>query len=137
VTKGLWETFGEIPLLLRIACAASFFLGVFQVIAIILPSASPQIGGASLTNPVLMLVMGVAHIALGWGIFARKKLVMPFLAILPLFQYGVLYLDMGLPDKDAIYTNLGMSFGWLLFFGLYFLSSSVRRYFDFGAGKYA
>jgi len=126
----LYSKFEEMPWLLKIICGATSVLGFLQILAILFPVISPKIDGVSLTTPILMLIMGLVHMAIGWGIFVKKKIVMLVIILSPLFQYGVLYLEIGLPTKDVLQTNGMIFIGWAVFFTGYYFLSQARPYFN-------
>lgn len=67
----LENRFKDMPQNVRIACLACFGLGVLQLLALIVPALSPQIDGVKLSSPILIIIMGVSHFALGLGIFTK------------------------------------------------------------------
>jgi len=126
----MWERFSNIPWVLRIACAATIVLGFFQLLAIIFPAISPNLNGVILTSLHLQIFMAAIHIALGWGIYARKKWSMLLLITLPFFQYGVLFLETSLPEIGELTTEITFSAIWIMFFIGYYFLSSAKVYFS-------
>ena len=123
------DRFDAMPLLLKITCTALFVLGFFQLLALIYPVVAPKIEGTSITKPMLVVLVGLVHILVGYGIYIRKKWCMVLIIFLPLFQYGTLYLEIGLPPKEALQTNAIMSLGWsILWIGYYYLGNA-KSYF--------
>lgn len=122
--------FGAMTGILKIACAATFLLGVFQLVAIVLPAVSPNIDGVVLTNPVLQLVAGFGHALLGWGIFGRKSWARPLLVVFPVFQYGVLYIAIQLPPAEIPPLHLVWTAGWAMFFAFYCYRGGGRGQFE-------
>lgn len=123
------ERFEQMPLILKIVCGAAFVLGIFQIAAIIFPILSPKIEGVAIGTSYLMALMGVFHIAIGWGVYAKQKWSMPLIALSPLFQYSILYLDRGLPSEQSIMVNLVFVAIWAVLFVAYFLRKRVKSYF--------
>jgi len=121
--------FEQIPLVLKIVCGSTFVLGVFQLFAMFFPFLSPRIEGAVISAPALMLLMGVFHIAIGWGVYTKQKWIIPFIIISPIIQYSVLYLDKGLPSGEVIKTNIAVLGSWVAFFATYFLLGRAKNYF--------
>lgn len=122
--------FEEMPFLIKIACGATFGLGIFQLVALIFPVVSPKIEGVSISTPLLAILMSFIHIAVGWGIYNKKRWGMLFTAALPLFQYSILYLEIGLPSNEAFQLNLIMCLGWVIFWAGYYYLSNARSYYS-------
>ncbi len=130
--RNLIEVFFTIPIILRVACGATFFLGILQIVGLLVPAVSPRIDGVAIASPVIGTAMGVAHIVLGWGIFNKQKWTMLIIIILPFLQYGLFYLQEP-PSNDILQMNMTMSFGWLVVFALYFFAFGAKSYFEVDA----
>ncbi|MDX1757387.1 MAG: hypothetical protein R3175_15125 [Marinobacter sp.] len=134
-TDTVFNRVGAIPLVLRIACLASGVLGLLQVVAPILPAVSPGIEGVVLRSPILATAMGRIHLALAWAIFRRMAWAIWVLLLLPVIQYGFLYLETGIPEQARLQLNVLFSGVWALFFGVYLFGFKAIRYFR--AAKHA
>lgn len=128
-TDTILNRVSSIPVVLRIACLASGALGLLQVAAIIFPAVSPGIDGVALRSPILAAVMGVIHLALAWAIFRRMAWAVPVIILLPFVQYGVLYLETGIPEQSHLKLNLLFSGVWALIFCVYLFGFKAHRYF--------
>lgn len=124
------DRFGSMPLVLKIGCLASGALGLLQIVALIFPAVSPGIDGTALTSPILAAVMGIIHLAVASAIFRRMTWVIPVVIFLPFIQYGILYLEIGIPAQSSLYVNLLFSGLWALFFCVYFFGFKAYRYFS-------
>ena len=123
------DRFELMPLLLKIICGATFVLGVFQLLGLLIPILSPRIEGTTISSPILMVLMGGFHIAIGYGVYTRKKWSIPLIIISPIIQYSILYLDKGLPTGEAIKLNLAIVIIWAAFFTTYFVLGRAKVYF--------
>ncbi len=130
IYKSFMDNFNRIPLVLKIVCAASFVLGVLQLIALFIPAVSPQILGLKLTSPSLIIIMGVIHIFIGWGIYTKYFIAMLFVILLPCFQLGILYSEIPFPQMEKLQTIIILSVIWAIFFIVYYYVSSARAYFN-------
>lgn len=129
-TDTTFDRFGSMPLILRIACLASGALGLLQLVALIYPAVSPGIDGVALTSPILAAVMGIIHLAVALAIFRRVAWVIPIIIFLPFIQYGILYLEIGIPAQSSLNLNLLFSGIWTIFFCVYFFGFKAHRYFS-------
>lgn len=128
-TDTIFDRFGDMPFILRIACLAPGALGLLQLVALIYPAVSPGIDGVTLTSPTLAAVMGIIHLAVAWAIFRRVTWVIPVIILLPFIQYGILYLEIGIPAQSSLNLNLLFAGVWVLFFCVYFFVFKAHRYF--------
>ncbi len=120
---------GSMPLVLKVGCLASGALGLLQIVALIYPAVSPGIDGVALTSLSLAAVMGIIHLAVAWAIFRRVTWVIPIIIFLPFIQYGILYLEIGIPAQSSLYMNLLFAGLWVLFFCIYLFGFKASRYF--------
>ncbi|BCO31163.1 hypothetical protein TspCOW1_12660 [Thiohalobacter sp. COW1] len=123
------ERFELMPLILKIVCGAAFVLSIFQIAALFFPILSPQIEGVAINAPFFIVLMGAFYIAIGWGVYAKQKWSIPLIVLSPLFQYGILFLDRGLPSEQAIKVNLLFVAVWAVLFVVYFSRKRVKSYF--------
>ena len=121
--------FGSMPVVLKVGCLASGALGLLQVVALIYPAVSPGIDGVALTSPSLAAVMGLIHLAVAWAIFSRVAWVIPVIIFLPFIQYGILYLENGIPAQSSLDVHLLFGGLWALFFFAYLFGFKAYRYF--------
>ena len=124
-----FTNFSSIPLILKIVCAASFSLGLLQLIALVFPVVSPQIQGVKLSSPFLIIITGLIHIYIGWGVYAQKFTAMLLVIISPFLQFSILYAQISLPSEEELQTNIMLSAAWAVIFTLYYFFSSARPYF--------
>ncbi|WLD59629.1 hypothetical protein NFC81_07550 [Salinispirillum sp. LH 10-3-1] len=128
-TDTILNRVSAIPLILRVACLASGALGLLQLVAIIFPVVSPGIDGVTLRSPELAAVMGVIHVGLAWAIFRRLAWAVPVIILLPFIQYGILYLEVGVPEQSRLRLNLLFSGVWALIFSAYLFGFKAFKYF--------
>lgn len=131
-TDTFFNRVGSIPLVLRVACLASGTLGLLQVVALIFPVVSPGIDGVVLESSILAASMGTIHLVLAWAIFRRMAWAVPVIILLPIIQYGILYLETGIPEQSHLQLNLLFSGIWALVFGVYLFGFKAHRYFRAG-----
>ncbi|WP_426370036.1 hypothetical protein [Pseudocolwellia sp. HL-MZ7] len=125
----IYQRVKSIPVILRTVFLASFFIGVFQIVALIFPELSPKMEGEKISSSVLMVFMGAIHLALGLGLFYRKKWSIILLIIFPIMQYSIYYLDTSLPAADKLQIDLIFSFIWAFFFVVYIYGFKYKSYF--------
>ena len=116
----MFQTIEKIPWILRIAMFATGFLGAFELISIIYPKYSPNINGIQLSSWHLKLILASINLATAWGIFTRKSWAMLLIIIAPIYQYGILYLEIPVPQVQDLKTELILSGIWLIFFTAYY-----------------
>jgi hypothetical protein len=119
----------SMPVVLRILCLASFFLGVFQIIGLIFPEIAPKMKGEQISSTVLMVLFGFIHISLGLSIFFRKKWSMFLVIIFPFLQNSIYYLDTNLPTFAQLQIDFVMLLIWATFFSVYFYFYKFKSYF--------
>ncbi|WP_375176340.1 hypothetical protein [Marinobacter mobilis] len=119
----------SIPLVLKIASFALVGIGVLQLLSLFFPSLGPGIEGKELTSPILIVCMGIFHTLLGLAILTSNKLAVPAIIALPAIQYGVFYLNHGLPETEALKLHAIFTGGWVLFFGCYLFFTKAKYYF--------
>jgi hypothetical protein len=123
------EKIKAIPLILRISALACAVLGVLQIVSLAFPAVSPNISGHILESVSLILLMGGVHIAAGYGVYLKQSWSFWALAILPIFQYLVLFSEIGFPERGELEGVLIGCGVWFLLWCLYFISPRVRSYY--------
>ncbi|MEW8288522.1 MAG: hypothetical protein AB2697_21280 [Candidatus Thiodiazotropha endolucinida] len=128
--KELNKTIEQMPIVLKIVCGAALVLGMLQILALVFPSLSPKMLGKSITSPFLMLIVGSFHIAIGLGIYKKQKWSIPLIVLLPIFQFGALYVDRGFLSKQALISTFIFVLAWAVLFSVYFVHSKAGSYFE-------
>jgi hypothetical protein len=123
------DRFLQIPMVLRILCGAAFVLGLLQLAALAFPVLSPRINGSVINAPALIILIGCFHVAMGWGVYEKRKWCIPMIVITPFVQCGVLYIDKGLPPSEVITENIVVSVAWVAFFTAYISLGRANKYF--------
>jgi len=118
----------SIPWVLRILCMASFILGSIELLALFIPSLSSYVGEVKVTSPISMMVLGVVHVFIAWGILNRWKLAGITVPLIPLFHYGIFYFELSSSHAMELSEVLTSCLIWGAGFLVY--------YFVFGAWKY-
>lgn len=127
--KEMSETIEPMPLILKLIFGASLVLGLLQIFAIAFPLLSPRILGNSIGSPLLMLIMGVIHVAIGLGIYKKRKWAVALIVLLPAFQFGALYIDRGFVSQQELMSTLIIVLAWAVIFTVYFLRGKAESYF--------
>lgn len=117
------------PLFLKITFGALSVLSFLQLLALFYPTITPMIEGVRLTNSALIIIMGLGHIVVAYGIYIKQRWSMLLIIILPFLQYTILYLDIGLPPNEVLQHNLILSLGWLVIWTAYYYISGAKSYF--------
>lgn len=120
----------SLPLTLKVLCLASGIIGALQILGLILPVFSPRANGMVLESPILGLAMGVIHLSLAWAVLRRMPLAIPVIIFIPLAQYGIIYMDTGVPSEDVLNKNLFFSGVWMVSFSVYFFVFKASRFFN-------
>ena len=125
----IYQKVKSIPYLLRVALSASFVLGVLQIAALIYPELSPRIKGELITSAFLIVLMGCIHIALGVGIFYRKKWSLILIITIPFIQNIIYYLDTSFPSIGVLSIDFIFSAIWAIFFIVSFYHFDNKSYY--------
>ena len=122
------------PWLLKIICCATTGIGLLQLLSLFFPVLSPGIDGKVLSSIPLVILMSGIHISIGLAILAQKKPVIPAVIVLPLIQYGVLYLEFGSPTLEEFRRHLITSAFLSGFLACYLILTNAKKYFQGNQG---
>ena len=120
----------SLPMALKVLCLASGIICSLQILGLFIPAVSPRANGMVLESPLSVIAMGFIHLSLAWAIFRRMLLAIPVIIFIPVAQYGILYIDMGLPSKDMVKQHLIFSGIWMVGFTVYFFAFKARQFFN-------